>query len=71
MSDIIELINAIKLDPTCRTNPAAGLPAISMPLRLPDDVIRFYSLYGGATLFVDHEYPLTIVTASYGEKNDS
>lgn len=44
----------------CTVRPSGGRPCIKPPLRLPDDLARFYELCGGAELFLSQDCGITI-----------
>lgn len=58
-----ELINEIKTWPNCKVYPPTGLPSIDdKKHNLPDDIIEFYKLCGGVTLFESESYASNIVS---------
>ena len=58
---IQQLIQKIQSLPDCDVYPPAGLPAVEPEHTLPDDVREFYEVCGGAALFKDADYAVTIV----------
>lgn len=58
-----ELINEIKTLPNCKVYPSKGLPLLDNEKHnLPDDIIEFYELCGGITLFESESYITNIVS---------
>lgn len=63
MNPPIEAVVArIAETPGCVLLPPDGLPNVAPWHRIPDDVRRFYTLCGGATLFAEGGAPLVVVT---------
>ena len=59
---IEELIEQIKILPECSLKSSMGMPQINNKYHLPDDIQTFYSLCGGANLFlVEDKYGVEIV----------
>lgn len=58
---IEELVNRIRTLPNCTVIPPSGLPRTDEEHRLTDDIIRFYELCGGVTLFKDAPYSVRIL----------
>ena len=58
--EIEELVALAGNDAGCRVLPPAGAPLIDPPLRIPGDLARFYELCGGAELFLQEDYGITI-----------
>ena len=57
-----ELIDRIRQDRRCRVEPNAGLPMLPSPsLVLPEDLITFYTLCGGASLYNNADFGFVIV----------
>lgn len=62
--EIEELVAAADSDPGCRVLAPAGGPSVDPPLRVPDDLARFYELCGGVELFLEEDYGITILPPS-------
>jgi antitoxin YokJ len=62
VATIDELVERIRQTPNCHVHPPAGLPTVRPGTddRLPDDLVRFYTLCGGARLF-EGTYAFSIV----------
>jgi hypothetical protein len=56
-----ELLSMIRNDPNCAVFPPQGIPVVSPPHILPEDVREFYEYAGGAYLFDKSDYPIQIV----------
>lgn len=61
-SEVDELLQALRTSPGCSTLPASGLPALPDGFALPNDLARFYEECGGAVLYADAEFPISIVS---------
>jgi antitoxin YokJ len=59
-----ELIERISCTSECNVLAASGQPVVRSGEQLPADLERFYSVCGGAELFVTSDYPLRIVRPS-------
>ncbi|MBO0805404.1 MAG: SMI1/KNR4 family protein [Nocardiopsaceae bacterium] len=62
--EIEELVELADSDPGCSVLAPAGGPGIDPPLRVPDDLSRFYELCGGTELFLTEDYGITILPPS-------
>lgn len=51
MSDVLELLEAIRRTPRCVVLPPRGMPTIQSGLILPPDVLTFYEAAGGVRLY--------------------
>jgi hypothetical protein len=60
--DLPTLIQYIATIPQCRVNSPQGLPRVDESHVLPADVLEFYTLCGGLSLFAESDYPYTIVS---------
>lgn len=60
--NIDTLLENIRNTPDCHIYPATTLPVIQEEHLLPDDLRRFYTLCGGATLFDNSGYDIRIVS---------
>lgn len=58
---IEELVSRIRALPNCTVLPPSGVPKTNEEQKLPDDIIRFYELCGGVTLFDDAPYSVRIL----------
>jgi hypothetical protein len=54
LTDIAVILDIIRNTPGCHVDPPSGLPALPTGLMLPADLLRFYTLAGGAMLFSDY-----------------
>lgn len=59
--DITEILVLLRGLDDCVVLPPAGEPNVLTPLALPSDVLNFYKLCGGVTLWEDSPYGLVIV----------
>jgi len=60
--DLIELINFIKLDSSCKVH-KANLD-FQIEVDLPDDLVQFYDLCDGVELYNESIYPIKIASKS-------
>ncbi len=58
---IQEILNRISKTPDCFVASPQGIPEIAPGHKLPGDLLQFYSLCGGVTLFNSSAYRMTIV----------
>ena len=58
---IDELLHRIDGEAGCTLDPPAGIPVIARGHALPDDVLAFYRVAGGASLFAGSDYEYVIV----------
>lgn len=58
---IEELVSRIRTLPNSTVLPPNGVPKTNEEHKLPDDIIRFYELCGGVTLFDDAAYSVRIL----------
>lgn len=58
---IEEIVTRIKTLPNCTVLPPSGLPRTNEEHALTDEIIRFYELCGGVTLFKDAPYSVRIL----------
>jgi hypothetical protein len=58
---IDELLHRISGEANCTISPPTGIPAIAPEHALPDDVLAFYRVAGGVSLFVGSDYEYVIV----------
>lgn len=58
---IDELVTRIRTLPNCTVLSPSGLPRTNEEHGLPDEIIRFYELCGGVTLFEDAPYSVKIL----------
>ena len=63
MKSIEELVKLIRTTPGCTISPPAALPGVH-GYSLPPDLIAFYSECGGAELFQNEAYGITLVAPS-------
>jgi len=61
MRNIPELIETIKNTPDCTVSPPQGIPLLKGKHALPADVIEFYKLCGGLSLFESSANSMEIV----------
>jgi antitoxin YokJ len=54
------LVDQVKAEPTCRVLAPAGLPAVSARYVCPPDLLEFYSLCGGISLFESSAYSMRL-----------
>lgn len=59
--EVERLVSRIADEPSCRLFPPAGLPDLTGGLSLPRDLQIFYSLCGGADLFVGAAYNFRVL----------
>jgi antitoxin YokJ len=59
---IDELVTRISTLPNCTVLPPSGLPRTNEEHEFTDEIIRFYELCGGVTLFKDAPYSVRILT---------
>lgn len=64
MATILELIEAIRSDPSCDLLPSSGLPVFDSQYELPDDLKAFYLACGGAWLHGKSDHPTQILQPS-------
>jgi hypothetical protein len=55
------LVEMIRNTPGCTVQPPSGTPSVGDGFIIPEDLAAFYRLCGGATLFEDSAYGLSIV----------
>jgi len=60
--DVPQLIERARAIAGCTLLPPRGIPAIAESHTLPNDLAIFYRLCGGMALFVESEYPITLVS---------
>ena len=58
---IDEVVARIADTSDCLIRPCAGRPLAMEPYLLPDDLMRFYDLCGGAVLFASASCPVSVV----------
>ena len=61
MIDLSYLLDKIRVKPHCSVRQAQGLPLVAHGHVLPNDVIEFYNLCGGISLFDNSAYSMEIV----------
>ena len=61
MTEVSRLLQLIDNAPRCQVLRARGLPSLREGDVLPDDLMEFFRLAGGARLFDGSEYPIRIV----------
>lgn len=61
MTSVSQLLATIQKTPDCSIRPALGLPEVAAGHVLPDDLIEFYKLCGGVSLFSSSAYSMEIV----------
>lgn len=61
MSDVHDLLEVARRVPGCVVDPPRGLPTVREGERVPDDLLEFYRLCGGARLFENRAYPIRLV----------
>ncbi|UUZ93003.1 SMI1/KNR4 family protein [Paenibacillus sp. P25] len=62
LNNIESLVSRLRTMHDCIVHPPMGLPAIEEGLYLPPDLTAFYKLCGGADLFINTEYRLSLVS---------
>ena len=60
-AELSEVLRRITADGGCRLLPPSGVPAVASEHRIPDDVLEFYRVAGGAALFPGSNYDYSIV----------
>jgi hypothetical protein len=60
-ADLLTVVDLIGRRDDCVVHEPQGSPAVEPPLRLPDDVRRFYELCGGMVLFRDSATPWRVL----------
>jgi len=61
MKSIPELLSIINQTPNCELKPAQGLPNIEKTHIIPGEVVEFYTLCGGVSLYKTSAYSIEIV----------
>lgn len=61
MDEIRDLINEVRKRPDCKVYSPSGLPIIAEAHVLPSDLIEFYALCGGLSLYENADYSAFIV----------
>lgn len=64
MKGVAKLLATIQATRDCNVRPARGLPRAAAGHVLPDDLLEFYSLCGGVSLFGSSAYSMEIVSPS-------
>lgn len=59
---VIELIESVRTAQGCRVSPPTGVPDV--PYRLPNDLLDYFTVCGGLTLFEGAEYGINLVGPS-------
>lgn len=58
--NILSLLDRIRHTTSCELCEPSGLPDLPEGIRIPDDLSEFYTLCGGARLFVGKDYEISI-----------
>jgi hypothetical protein len=61
MKSINQLLQIIKKTPDCGVKPLEGLPDIEKIYSIPNDLVEFYTLCGGVSLYNTSAYSIEIV----------
>jgi hypothetical protein len=64
MTVLSQLLDAIQKIPDCDIRPPQGLPSVAANHVVPNDLLEFYSLCGGVSLFSSSAYSMEIVPPS-------
>jgi hypothetical protein len=64
VDEMSQLLNSFRETPDCTVKSPQGLPIIAHDHVLPDDIVEFYTLCGGISLFGSSAYSLEIVPPS-------
>lgn len=59
--DLPDVLRRIAADDACKLLPPSGMPAVASEHRIPEDVLEFYRVAGGAALFSGSNYDYSIV----------
>lgn len=60
-ADVRAIVDRIAATPGCTVSPPCGLPTIRDDEVLPQDLMEFYLICGGAQLFADADFSIEIV----------